>query len=185
MKNLTFEKVSQLLVVAAKGDCELYRELFSVPSEFLELDFVEYVKSQLQLDLVSELYSRDIGCYFNTYKFLEGDGLYAADAKKVLRYFYSDMMWFLIRNPNNVVMQITAEHFSETLTGEGVDTVQLLLNSKESGELPRILERWDVSFLVDNMLNLQDLLVKEDSYSLAVRLAKQLRVESERGMRSD
>lgn len=58
------------------------------------ISFTEYLKSQIQYDIVSTLYNRDILEYNNAYNYLKGkdtSNRAKQDYYKVIRYYYSDV----------------------------------------------------------------------------------------------
>lgn len=54
MKLLKFEKMNQLIVISAKGDNSIYQEKFKVKANNLTINFIEYVKSQLHSNVVTD-----------------------------------------------------------------------------------------------------------------------------------
>lgn len=57
----------------------------------LTFTFENYVKSQLHLQTVTEIYGRDINLYLNTLNYLRGQDKYLYECSQVLKYFYADM----------------------------------------------------------------------------------------------
>ena len=182
MKLLKFEKLNQLIVVAAQGDKQIILDKFKVEENSLSINFIEYVKSQLHVNIVSDLFGRDIFCYLNAYKFLKGDYLLEGEALKVLHYFYEDIANFLINNPVNMKMDLKINsNFDSSLQfpysastlfdfSEIKDFFVNLIETKDETSLFRIVETSEYSFILDMVKSLEDLQNKFDSYVLATAL---------------
>lgn len=111
---LPYERFDQILLIAAS------REVMNnivIPSQDLELDFREYVSSQLHLNVTTDLFGREMQEYYHAYLFLRGDQNYQQDAIQVLRYFYMDVAMFLENNPCDVRVQITVPECMHQLCG--------------------------------------------------------------------
>lgn len=186
MKLLKFEKLNQLIVVAAQGDKQIILDKFKVEENSLSINFIEYVKSQLHVNVVSDLFNRDIFCYLNAYKFLKGDYLLEGEALKVLHYFYEDIANFLINNPINVRVDLQINstldsslqfpHSASTFYdfSEIKDFFINLIEEKDEELLYKIIETSKYSFILDMIQSLDDLQNKFDSYVLATALLTQL-----------
>lgn len=187
MKLLKFEKLNQLIVVAAQGDKQIILDKFRVEENSLSINFIEYVKSQLHVNVVSDLFDRDIFCYLNAYKFLKGDYLLEGEALKVLHYFYEDIANFLINNPINVRVDLQINstldsslqfpHSASTFYdfSEIKDFFINLIEEKDEELLYKIIETSKYSFILDMIQSLDDLQNKFDSYVLATALLTQLK----------
>lgn len=111
MKQLHFERLNQLLVIACWGE-DSTNDMISgirVPSDEYLITFSDYVKSQLHLNIVTQLYKRKFSEYVKAFYYLEGDSAYKEDIERVLYYFYSDMSSFLINNPNDIKLHLKVD----------------------------------------------------------------------------
>lgn len=187
MRVLKFDKVNQLIVVSAKGDDPVYREKFSVREASLSFSFVEYVKSQLHINVVTELLGRNIFAYLNTYKFLKGENILGDEAIKVLHYFYEDVANFLIRNPANMKLSIIINPDGESDLNFSLGNIQEwqefsqvkdflenLMEAKTDLELFQIIQNSKYSFILDYVLSLEDIRKKLDSWILATSILSYL-----------
>lgn len=187
MKLLKFEKMNQLIVISAKGDNSIYQEKFKVKANNLTINFIEYVKSQLHSNVVTDFFGRNIFVYLNTYKFLKGEIFLEDEAIKVLNYFYEDIANFLIKNPLNMKLCVTLNPEGETdlkfLLGnisEYKDFSQVenflesLLNAKTDLELFQIIQSSEYSFILDYVLSMDDIKNKINSWILATAILSYL-----------
>ena len=187
MKLLKFEKMNQLIVISAKGDNSIYQEKFKVKANNLTINFIEYVKSQLHSNVVTDFFGRNIFAYLNTYKFLKGEIFLEDEAIKVLNYFYEDIANFLIKNPLNMKLCVTLNPEGETdlkfLLGnisEYKDFSQVknflesLLNAKTDLELFQIIQSSEYSFILDYVLSMDDIKNKINSWILATAILSYL-----------
>jgi len=187
MKLLKFEKMNQLIVISAKGDNSIYQEKFKVKANNLTINFIEYVKSQLHSNVVTDFFGRNIFAYLNTYKFLKGEIFLEDEAIKVLNYFYEDIANFLIKNPLNMKLCVTLNPEGETdlkfLLGnisEYKDFSQVknflesLLNAKTDLELFQIIQSSEYSFILDYVLSMDDIKNKINSWILTTAILSYL-----------
>lgn len=188
MKVLKFDKINNLIVVSAKGDDPVYREKFTVTEPSLSVSFVEYVKSQLHMNIVTDFFARNIFSYLNAYRFLKGENVLGDEALKVLHYFYEDLANFLIKNPLNVKLRITINQpdsngklqFSLGDIQEWQDFSQVhdflvsLTTAKTDSELFEIIQKSEYSFILDYVLSLDDIRNKMDSWVLATSILSYL-----------
>ena len=173
MITLNYERIAQLIAVSAiSRDSALMRQLRVDLKEF-SVQFSQYVKSQVHLNIITDLYSRNMSEYVKTLHYLNGDLSYKDDAKRVLSYFYQDMAHFLVNNPENVKLRIIVDTQIGKDVHVNLDSIisefRRVLNdaSKES------LESFQYSFIFDDVDNLEDALTKIDSYVLAAVLETQ------------
>lgn len=80
-----------------------------VKSSSLSFKFSEYVKSQLHLNVVTDLYNRSIMDYAYAYSYLGGDYTKESYAIKVLEYFYNDLTYFLINNKFDIKSEVDVD----------------------------------------------------------------------------
>jgi len=57
----------------------------------LTFGFVAYTKSQIDVDVVSDLYNRNIFEYYGAYKYFKGDNTKKDNCTQVLKFFYEDI----------------------------------------------------------------------------------------------
>ena len=110
-------RFDQILLIAASRDV---MNNIVIPSQNLELDFREYVSSQLHLNVTTDLFGREMQEYYRAYLFLRGDPNFQKDAIQVLKYFYSDVAMFLENNPCDVRVQVTVPECMHRLCGTAV-----------------------------------------------------------------
>jgi hypothetical protein len=79
---------TQMMGFIVNGYKPVYTHYFN---RELTFTFENYVKSQLHLQVVTELYGRDIFQYNNALKYLRGEDKFVLDCSEVLRFFYQDM----------------------------------------------------------------------------------------------
>ena len=120
---LPYERFDQILLIAASRDV---MNNIVIPSQNLELDFREYVSSQLHLNVTTDLFGREMQEYYRAYLFLRGDPNFQKDAIQVLKYFYSDVAMFLENNPCDVRVQVTVPECMHRLCGTAVVRVEEL-----------------------------------------------------------
>lgn len=122
---LPYERFDQILLIAASRDV---MSSIVIPSQDLELDFSEYVSSQLHLNVTTDLFGREMQEYYHAYLFLRGDQGYQEDVVRVLGYFYTDVAMFLENNPCNLRVQITVPECIHKLCGTAVFHVGTLFH---------------------------------------------------------
>jgi hypothetical protein len=119
----------------------LYTHLFN---RDLTFTFENYVKCQIHLPIIPDIYGRDIYDYVKALKCIKGSSQYREECGKVLIYFYKDMMEMLCsllkRNPDiKVNINIAVETKS---LGFPVAHVSL---SSVAKDLSNLLEYGDLS----------------------------------------
>ncbi|MEQ2647065.1 hypothetical protein [Anaerobutyricum soehngenii] len=191
MRLIKFEKMNQLIVISAKGDNPVYRERFKVTqANNLKINFIEYVKSQLHNNVVTDFFNRNIFAYLNAYKFLKGEIFLEDEALKVMHYFYKDIANFLIKNPADMNVYITINSDEDSgqndlrfMLGnieECSDFSQVehflksLLNAKTDLELFEIISNSEYAFILDYVLNMEDIRNKINSWILATEILSYL-----------
>lgn len=96
------------------------------------ITFVEYLKSQIQYDIVSVLYNRDILEYNNAYNYLKGtDKSERAfeDYKKVIRYFYLDVSNMILKSSEDFEEDFSIIGKNEIPKTEGIKRVAINIES--------------------------------------------------------
>ncbi|WP_460377153.1 hypothetical protein [Paraclostridium bifermentans] len=96
------------------------------------ITFVEYLKSQIQYDIVSLLYGRDILEYNNAYNYLNGtdksDRAFE-DYKKVIRYFYLDVSNMILKSSEDFEDDFSIIGNNEIPKTEGIKRVAINIES--------------------------------------------------------
>lgn len=191
VRELQYERIAQLIALAAisrtneevlqqfsvRGSVETFSNGMPVQEpRQLVVRFSSYVKSQIHLCIVKDLFGRSIIDYINAARYLQGYRIYRENAEKVLRYFYEDMSRFLINNPYNIMFWIIADVDFEV---ESVSVAEVrrefeqLLESSGSSELYAKISGFKYAHMVDNLScvdSLQDARAKIDSYVVAAIL---------------
>ncbi len=97
-----YERIGHLVAVSALKPSDRLPDL-KVWTSDISIDFFDYVKSQVHLNLVDDLYRRPLQEYVKAMRFLNsGDACYKESALRVLRYFYHDMGRFLVKCENDI-----------------------------------------------------------------------------------
>lgn len=173
MIKLRFERIAQIIAVAAVGNDDTGISKFYLEAD-AEIVFSEYVKSQVHLNVVNGLYSRNLREYVEALWFLSGKTSYEQSALKVLRYFYSDCANFLINNGNPVklVMKVDTEFFRMRRVfidlEENVAQYAKEFDSVISGNLA--VSDWEHAAILDYVRDADDLEQKLENYVLAYEL---------------
>lgn len=63
-----------------------------------QISFLDYVKSQLHTNIVTDLYGRSILSYYNTYLYLMGDEHQINNFKQVVGWYYKDLASFILNS---------------------------------------------------------------------------------------
>lgn len=179
MRILKFERLNQIITISSvRIDNRILDRL--LVTDALYIRFSDYVKSQLHLNLVSDLYHRDVGDYFDAYQYLTGNTAYLKECLRVVRYFYHDMAHFLINNRDVVEIELVvdAPNIESLNLKEGSmvaqQALQEIIDSVDSDNLIKIIEGSEYSFLLDYVEGIDDLKVKLSSYSVAAFILKSL-----------
>lgn len=107
---MEYERVGHLVAVSAIQAG--HAGILDLSGMDLAVDFLDYVKSQVHLNLVASLYGRTLRQYVETLRYcMGGNPVYRNNALGVLRYFYADMASFLIRNSGNIKFTVTVGNF--------------------------------------------------------------------------
>lgn len=206
VKDLKFERIAQLIALAAidRNDrCVL--EKFSVPGSasgrsganqsvgcrWLIVRFSNYVKSQIHLCIVEDLFGRSIIDYINAAKYLQGYKMYRESAEKVLKYFYADMSRFLINNLYDVLFKVVVDVDFDTESvnvGEVKAEFERLLEMVNSSGLYQGLSEFKYAGIVDSLSSvesIEDAKMKIDSYVVAAVLHEQARSSTVRALKME
>ena len=161
---LSYEYVSHLLLISALSkfsfNSKRILSSFAVPEMEIELDFKEYVLSQIQVPVVKVLFNRNLNDFFYVYKtdFSESEAL-----DKLYAQFLKDVRDFLVNNPNNIKLKVTK--FGETVVDYSTLNYNFTQNEYRNDEMRRI------SKYVTNGIDLQN---KVDSYRVIYALEEEV-----------
>lgn len=174
MTDLRFERIAQIITVAALGSSSDSIAKYYVQSGSLKIRFSEYVKSQVHLNVVHGLFGRQLKEYVETLWFLNGHMVYRDVAKNVLRYFYSDLSDFLVNNCNAIDLSVVVDTNYFGCPSIHVDLEKLREDfQKESSSIVRgdiKLKNWRFAKALDYAKDYEDLKMKAGSYAFAVLL---------------
>lgn len=168
---LGYERIGQLVAVSATSKTTID---LSINKEEISISFLDYVRSQVHLNIADDLYHRPFHEYADTLRYLtNGYSMYLETAQKVLRYFYSDMASFLIRNPYNVKMFVCVNAELD-LPETKIDVVKVKKDLQEMASADSVEELASFAYpeILDFVKSKDDLLAKIDSYSVAAVLNK-------------
>lgn len=176
MKDLRYERIAQVIAVAAVGDTNRGISQYYIEPCELKVKFTEYVKSQVHLNIVHGLYGRTLREYVEALWFLNGRTSCQNSAMQVLRYFYSDVACFLIHNKYTIdfVLEVDTNLFKCQRVNLDVDVLaaelEKDLDAVLSGQLP--IQQWKYASLLDVVDDVADLKEKTKNYALAFELQK-------------
>lgn len=181
MERIPYERMAQLVAISAvKKNVESMKSalpILTISKRRMTVAFSDYVKSQLHLNTITEIFSRDLSDYAKTLHFLQGDAKYVDEACKVLRYFYTDLAGFLINNLEDIQLSVVVDaDFGEDLPEEFVDVIavrsqllDLVSDDCSEEELITKLSSCKYSAILDSAEN--DVVEKQNSYALAAILS--------------
>lgn len=178
-----FERAAQLIAIGALDRNSVLLPVLSINDSDLELDFEDYVKSQIHLYLVGDLYSdRTMQDYINALEYLENRNKDPASMYKVFHFFYTDMLNFLVMNSGNVRLSLGVPRELKSFAISQQDIVQermmlehLCSKPMKFEELVDFVNAFSCSELFDIMDSLADVNAKLDSCAMVVHLIKQLK----------
>lgn len=109
---IPYERLDNLIVIAMKKGNHIRAkyEIVSPDDMVYEVTFTDYVKSQVHLNIVSNVFNRNGSPYWNVYRSLNGANVSKDDYKCVLKLFYSDMRDFLIYNDSNIRLKVLVDY---------------------------------------------------------------------------
>lgn len=169
VKPVTFVCLNQLLAVAAFG--QILGTEYQVKTDRLEVSFSDYIKSQLDNNVVSQLFDRKDTVYYEANKYMLGIKEYRDSAIQCLKYFYKDLYLFLCRNAHNVQLKIVVDLDLDLKTydfdyQQVRQEIQGVLTQPKDG-LHDYLSNHTYTCIIDECCGSSDLLQKIDNYSLA------------------
>ena len=175
---MEYERLGQLVAVSAIQTG--HAGILDLPNVEIDVDYEDYVRSQVHLNLVTGLYGRTLGQYVNALRYCAGKEPGCRDnALEVLRYFYSDMAYFLIKNSNNIKFSATVKT-SLDIPDIYYDYQKVQSDLLEVAENVTVetLRQYQFSWVFDYVDSMEDLKTKIDSYTMAVILMHESRTAS-------
>lgn len=175
---MEYERLGQLVAVSAIQPG--HAGILDLPNVEIDVDYEDYVRSQVHLNLVTGLYGRTLGQYVNALRYCVGKEPGCRDnALEVLRYFYSDMAYFLIKNSNNIKFSATVKT-SLDIPDIYYDYQKVQSDLLEVAENVTVetLRQYQFSWVFDYVDSMEDLKTKIDSYTMAVILMHESRTAS-------
>lgn len=180
MKKLRFEKMNQILIVSSSNNRKIL-EKFCVHEKELYVNFFEYVRSQLHVNIVSDLMDRDILDYLETYRFLCHETFSIRSVITCLRYFYLDMANFLINNPANIkiILNINenennTRELQNVTSFKNFDEIETffrkLIDCSDFDRIYQIVDDSKYSFIIDKVLAVDNIKNKFDNYVIATAI---------------
>ena len=172
---MEYERLGQLVAVSAIQTG--HAGILDLPNVEIDVDYEDYVRSQVHLNLVTGLYGRTLGQYVNALRYCacKEPGC-RNSALEVLRYFYSDMAYFLIKNSNNIKFSATVKT-SLDIPDIYYDYQKVQSELLEVAENVTVetLRQYQYSWVFDYVDSMEDLKTKIDSYTMAVILMHESR----------
>lgn len=104
--DVLYERIDHVLAVSSG---KFHNTLSVKPDKVLKISYSDYIKSQLHLNIVTNLFGRPIHLYKKAYDYLAGDIRHVKTAQKVLEYFYEDIINFLKYNKHNVKIELIVD----------------------------------------------------------------------------
>ena len=180
MTVLPYSHFDQLILVAASKCPDA---LITVNTQTLILNFEQYVKSQLHLNVVHDLFDRDILMYAKALDYLKGDKKQEQVAKEVLFWFYEDVYMFLIRNPQSVVckVEVPKDLFSDikridydiqSIKQKLLNFVEETTKQSKPEQMLELLQQFEFAEMFDEVEKLEDIKLKLDNFAVAAMLKK-------------
>ena len=147
------------------------------------MNFEQYVKSQLHLNVVHDLFDRDILMYAKALDYLKGDKKQEQVAKEVLFWFYEDVYMFLIRNPQSVVckVEVPKDLFSDikridydiqSIKQKLLNFVEETTKQSKPEQMLELLQQFEFAEMFDEVEKLEDIKLKLDNFAVAAMLKK-------------
>lgn len=180
---LQFERFGSLIVVAVSEKQSSLVRICAVSERELDVNFSEYVKSQIHLNIVSNFDGPSLSDYIATLKLIES-GVELQSDSVTLRRFYWDMAKFLINNPSNIKFNLDVDapvadtklvYSLEQVKQQLINLVNGLAGSVDLAKLP-------YAVIIDEIDSVDDLKNKIDSYAAAAVLLEQLKNKNTRAI---
>lgn len=167
---IQYERMDHLLVIATGGAEPIWH---IKTDKVLQIRYSDYVKSQLHLNIVSDLFNRSSMIYKNALDYINGDNTCESSAETVLQYFYEDILNFLLNNTYNIKLEVQIDtdfsQVNEVICNyrSNYERLQNLIQQKFDtfeDSLKYLKDNYLLNNVVDYYKNTEDLLSKPDSY---------------------
>ncbi len=104
--DVLYERIDHIIAISSG---KFHNTLSVEPTKVLNIAYSDYVKSQLHLNIVTDLFNRSVIQYKKANDFLNGDVRFKKSALKVLEYFYEDIINFLKYNKYNIKLTLCVD----------------------------------------------------------------------------
>lgn len=183
MMELHFERMAQVIAIAAVGSEDKGISRFYLKSGDVQICFSEYVKSQVHLNVVRGLYGRSLQEYVEALRFLQGKTSNVEQATAVLRYFYKDLAYFLINNGDDIELNVKVDTDLFSLPRVKFDPVKMGEELRTEFEQLRAnefkgVENWRYAPVLDYIRDADDLEAKCKSYAFAQILQEESKAQN-------
>lgn len=165
-----FERMDHLISIASG---KITPDLFITTDDVLVVKYSDYVKSQLHLNMTSQLFERSSMLYKAAYDFIEGDYSLEGKAEEVLELFYRDMIGFLIHNESNIKIECITDikfshkyvrHYNYTKQYERLKELCSKHFESFDDASKYVQENKPINYVLDYMQNVQDVEHRLDSF---------------------
>ena len=169
--DVLYERIDHIIAISSG---KFHNTLSVEPTKILKIAYSDYVKSQLHLNIVTDLFDRPIIQYKKANDFINGDIRFRKVALKVLEYFYTDVINFLRYNRYNVKLELivdtniisTAQYYDYN----EIKNSLIELSKKQFSNFEEILEyvtdNKQLCRILDYTSNREKIAQKIDSYSI-------------------
>lgn len=169
--DVLYERIDHIIAISSG---KFHNTLSVEPTKILKIAYSDYVKSQLHLNIVTDLFDRPIIQYKKANDFINGDIRFRKAALKVLEYFYTDVINFLRYNRYNVKLELivdtniisTAQYYDYN----EIKNSLIELSKKQFSNFEEILEyvtdNKQLCRILDYTSNREKIAQKIDSYSI-------------------
>lgn len=171
-----YERLGHLVAVSALKPPDCPDELkVKIETERLCIGFVDYVKSQVHLNLTDDLYGRPLCEYVKAMRFFSRkDDSYRENALKVLRFFYHDLALFLINYELDLQMDVVVPESLDLPTEcYSVAEVQDSLLSAINNPTATVMKNFKFSQLLKLVDTKSDIITKKSSSAVAAILLRE------------
>lgn len=169
-----YARFNQLIAVSAAKSKDSVDKRFHVTRTDLSVRFSDYVKSQVHLNISSDLCNQPLSVYANAYRFITGRSKSRDSALTALGQFYSDMANFLIKNPFDINLHILVDcSITSSVSHYNIDEVKNLILRAVYNSSDAALRDFEFANIIDHVDSLSDLTNKINSYSIAAVLLRE------------
>lgn len=188
LKDLQYERIAQLIALAAVDEhsapaiqqLKISGTIKNSQGEDVQrgllVSFSNYVRSQIHLCIIEDLFNRNLFEYAGALKYIHGFKAYRKEACQVLRYFYQDMSKFLIKNPENIFLKVIVD---VDFPAESINILQVknqfteLMSHRSDDSFFERISKFRYASIIDYSGGRHDPLTKIDSYVVAAVLQEQ------------